>query len=224
MRAYWEGTVRSYETDENGKVKKVSKTYLVDAVNHTEVEAILTKKMAEIVKGKFEIKPIRQSDVTAVISDNFCGKYWKLKFEYELDKKITEVRLVEAESINEAVQSFVNAEGDFMHEYEVISVTRSKVLDVYEYVSPGQVTIEGEIDFRVDLSDAPTQRVFEPISFAESDPIEDIVGSISSVKHHFPQLEERIPGDPDLLTKQREMDSFNETYSATNTDEAPRPN
>lgn len=132
MKSYWEGTVKHYFTDENGKLKKVNSVYLVEAVNHTEVEAILTGKMSQIVTGDFEIKPIRQSDVVRVINGEPTGRYFKVKIEMEFEKKETEVILVEAKDLESALNGFLVNEKILGYDFEVISVSRSKVLDVYD--------------------------------------------------------------------------------------------
>lgn len=132
MKTYWEGTVKHYFTDENGKLKKVNSVYLVDAVNHTEVEAILTVKMSQIVTGEFEIKPIRQSDVVRVINGEPTGRYFKVKIEMEFEKKETEVILVEANDLESALNGFLANEKILGYDFEVLSVSKSKILDVYE--------------------------------------------------------------------------------------------
>ena len=67
MQRYFECKIR-YEkqiTDTNdkdcGKVKKITETYLVDALSYTEAEARIVKEMAQYIKGEYSITGIKQA-------------------------------------------------------------------------------------------------------------------------------------------------------------------
>lgn len=151
MRTYWEATVKHTITDENGKLKKVNSVYLVDAVNHTEVEARLTQKMSEIIQGDFEIKPIRQSDITRVVVVQDTGNYFKVKIEFDFEKKETESILVEAADLESALSGFVKTERFLNFNFWVISVSQTKIRDVYDF----DLSWQDEILTREPLDDLP---------------------------------------------------------------------
>lgn len=142
MRQYWQATIKHCKETEGGKIKKTNSVYLVDAVNHTEVEAILTKKAEQFIKGDFTIKPITPSDVSQLLVDSSCGKYFKLKYEFEVEKKVTETMLIEAESAKEALDCFTKESETWFIDLEVVSIARTKILDVYDFQAEGDSDIE----------------------------------------------------------------------------------
>jgi hypothetical protein len=131
---YWEATVKYLAQDENGNLKKMSSLYLVEAYNHTDVEATLTEKASQFVTGEFDIKPIRMIELSDVIDGRDKDTYYKLKFEYEFDKKYTELSLVSANSITDAVEtlreSLSNNPG-VANGFEIVSAQKTKIIDVF---------------------------------------------------------------------------------------------
>ena len=131
---YWEATVKHLAQDENGNLKKMSNLYLVEAYNHTDVEAILTEKASQFIVGDFNIKPIRMVELSDVIDERDKDTYYKLKFEYEFDKKYTELAVVSANSITEAIEtlreSLSNNPG-VSKGFEIVSAVKTKILDIF---------------------------------------------------------------------------------------------
>jgi len=153
MRNYWEASIKHLVTGDDGKLKKTTSVYLIDAINHTEVEARLVKEMAQIIRGDFKIKPIRASDVVEVVDDSL-DYYWKVKFEYFDEKKVTKTYLVSANSVTEAIDLFVAEMSNFMLSYEIVSVTKTKILNVYLWEPKGF-----EVDITVDWGDGNLEKL-----------------------------------------------------------------
>ena len=60
MTANWfEVKVKYTKVDEDGRQRKVSKLYLLDAVSFTEAESRIIEELREIIQGDFYIEAIR---------------------------------------------------------------------------------------------------------------------------------------------------------------------
>lgn len=184
-KMFWQGTIKHKITTDTGKLKTKNSVYLVDAVSHTEVEAKLTELSEKIVVGDFTIKPISATDIIEIIGDGTEDNWYKLKSEYEFDKKVTDTYLVNAVDAKEAIKLFEEHTKEYTVDLEILSVAKTKIIDVIYYT---------------------------PTGFDEVYTDTKEWGDAEQVTHHFPQLEERVLGDPDLLITY-DPDG---TYSATN--------
>lgn len=181
---YFEGTIKHKVTTDSGKLKKVNSVYLIDAVSHADVETRLTELAEKTVQGDFTIKPIRVSEIVETIGEPIYDNWYKLKAQYELDKKITETYLVNASDIKSCIDLFLAHISEHTVDYEVPAVSITKIIDVLRYEPKGFDVVyeEGR-----EWPEATT--------------------------HHFPQLEERIPGDPNLLIDYGQVETFTATIS-----------
>lgn len=137
MSKYWIATIKHFVQTDEGKIKKTNSVYLVDAVNHTEVEVRLTERMAEIIKGDFEIKPIRDSGISEIVNSIDKDFFFNIRYEYEADKKVTDLFLVAANSCKEAIELFNLEQTEFMLDYDILSVSKTKILDVFLWEPKG---------------------------------------------------------------------------------------
>lgn len=121
------------------KLKTVTEQYLVDAVSHTEAEAIINREMASNTPdfSVFYIHPQRIADV-CLVGDN--GENWyncKVEFQMEDDKgrekKIRNTMYINATDEGSALNSLKEQLKSIMVPYEVVFVSKTKVLDVYFY-------------------------------------------------------------------------------------------
>lgn len=66
MSLYFECSVRYDKIQQNGKVKKVTEKYIVDAFSFTEAEARVVEAVAPYVSGKFSIPAIKKTKIAKV--------------------------------------------------------------------------------------------------------------------------------------------------------------
>lgn len=205
MSKYWLANIKHWVQTEDGKVKKQNSVYLVDAVNHTEVEARLTKEMEPIIKGDFEIKPIRDSGISEIFEPNPKDWYFLVKYEFFAEKKQTATILVAADDCREAIDVFSLEMNEFMLDYIILGVSRTPVLNVYLWEAKGfeekwtdesrrwefkddngKSVASGSISFsNTDDEEIDYLPGFTPGTETEEDPIEDIIGSIEDSVDDF---------------------------------------
>lgn len=140
--------IRFDKTLEDGSQKKVTESYLVDALSFTEAEARITDEMRPLISGEFKVESLKR----AKLSEAFFGegdKYYKVKVSYiTLDaqsgreKKTPAYMLVQASTIDEAKSRFAEGMKGTMADYVVESITETKVVDVFPYEGGKEKTNE----------------------------------------------------------------------------------
>jgi hypothetical protein len=128
---------------ENGMNKKVTESYLVDALSFTEAEARIIKEMTPFVSGEFSVSAVSKSNVYEVFfaEDDLSDSYWfkcKLAFvtvdeRTGAEKKQFTHILVQAADLRDAVKRLdVGMKGP-MDDYLIASVVETPIMDVYRY-------------------------------------------------------------------------------------------
>lgn len=139
---YYEAKVKCLKTGQDGFEKKVTDIYLLDAVSYTDAETRIYEIMKETTRSEFIIVSIKKSNITEVISAQ-DGEWWyKAKIslvsideEKGKEVKVSNYILVAGNNINDAQVQLANGLSYMLIPYEVVSVTLSKVVDVFPYVS-----------------------------------------------------------------------------------------
>ena len=65
MNNFYQVTCQHIDSDDNGKVKKITERYLVNAVSVTDAEAITTKEFG-MGLSDFEVKEVKKSRIIDV--------------------------------------------------------------------------------------------------------------------------------------------------------------
>lgn len=142
MKKWFLGSLKYEKVMENGKEKKVTEKYLIDALSVTEAEARLIEEMSPFISGDFSIKAVVDTKYAEVVpSDNEADDTWfKCKLWYiTLDEKTgaekatTTNMLVQAADLRQAVKNLDEHMKGTMADYRIESVSDSKIMDVYPY-------------------------------------------------------------------------------------------
>lgn len=145
--AKWYECKLSYETtNTEGKRTNVNENYLVDAVNLTDAETILTKEVSSNLTQDFKIETVKSEKIYEIIynkikneeSNDANGvKFYKAKVafiiideEKEKEKRVNSTIYVQSEDIDYALKNLRLTLKDSMCDYEILSLTKSKILDV----------------------------------------------------------------------------------------------
>jgi hypothetical protein len=73
MKNYFEAKLKYEKVDQNGRERKVTETFLLEAVSFSDAEAVMTGHGETVCKGLFEVKNIKESNVDNVL--NLDGDY-----------------------------------------------------------------------------------------------------------------------------------------------------
>ena len=134
--------VRYDKMQENGMQKKVTESYVIDAVSFTEAEERIIEEMSAYISGEFEVKDISLAPFGEIFFNEkpSADRYYKAKLTFITidEKSVNEKRqnatyLVHAESFNAAVNNVAEAMGGTMIDYEIVSIAETQIMDVFEY-------------------------------------------------------------------------------------------
>jgi hypothetical protein len=109
MDSYFKCDVRYLKANEQGEEKEVTESYLVKAINYTEAETLIHKKITENVTKNFVVMKIDRFRVTDMIDVDFGADYYLAKSSFLTvsergkEKKVVERALVNANSIHDAL-------------------------------------------------------------------------------------------------------------------------
>lgn len=140
-KKWFETIVRYDKVMESGETKKVSETYVVDAITFGEAEESIAEIAKSYASGDFDIKNINPAPYSEIFfSDKDTDdKYYKVKLAFitidektQKDKKSKVTYLVQAGSLEQARKNTVEVMNGTMNDYEFVSVTETKIFDVFE--------------------------------------------------------------------------------------------
>jgi hypothetical protein len=139
---WFEVTSKYVKMDENGREKKVSEMYLLDAVSFGEAETRMYKELEMMVSGEFSVRKIQMSNISEIIPSDIGDRWFKGKVTFitadELsgkEKRVSQNVLVFAESVDKADKYIKEATEGHTANFEISAIVESKILDVFPYVS-----------------------------------------------------------------------------------------
>ena len=147
MKQIWfEGKVRFTKTMENGMEKKVTESYLVDALSFTEAEERLIKEVEPFISGEFSVSGIKIAKLTEIFQseDESADRWYKCKLWFVtvdekngLEKKTGAYILVQAADLREAVRRLDEGMKGTMSDYLISSVAETSIMDIFPYTEEG---------------------------------------------------------------------------------------
>ena len=143
---WFECKVRYEKTTEDGIQKKVTETYVVDALTFSEAESRIIEEMSHFVSGELEVTFLKIAQYKEIFfdNDNVADKWYKAKLAFiTIDektgkqKKTTIYNLVNASNINAAIVKIDEIMANTMIDYLTCNVSETNIMDVFEYKPKG---------------------------------------------------------------------------------------
>lgn len=144
---YWFECKVSYERQADSMgMKKVSESYLVDALSFTEAEERITKEVRPFVSvGELEVVNIRRARIAELFLNDEAedDRYFRAKVNFITvdeksgsEKKTSATMIVKSDSLPNAVTELKAQLDSQVASYEIASVTDTQILDVFQYEAP----------------------------------------------------------------------------------------
>jgi hypothetical protein len=140
MQTWYECKVKSLKVDEGGFERKVTDTYLLDAVSYTDAETRIYELMPTITKGEFQVVKISPSNITEIINNADGEWWWKAKIslvtvdeEGGREKKMNNYLLVSADNMAAAVVYLTEGLSYMLVPYFLESMVVSPIVEVFPY-------------------------------------------------------------------------------------------
>jgi hypothetical protein len=127
---------------EDGLQKKVSESYVVDALSFTEAEKRIMEEMSSYISGEFTIKDIKIAPYKEIFfsDEEMADRWYKAKLEFitidektEKEKRSAVNYLVQAGTLKGCVGNIENIMGTTMIDYVISGINETKLMDVFEY-------------------------------------------------------------------------------------------
>lgn len=141
MQNLFECKVKYEKIDEqSGKEKKVSETYLIDAVSFTEAESRIYKEMEMMIRGEFMVTNIRKANYTEIFNKSDGDRFFKSKVSFASideksgkEKKVSNQILVLANDVKDAYDKIIAGMGGMTVDFEINAIMESPILDFFSY-------------------------------------------------------------------------------------------
>lgn len=144
MSNWFECKVKYGKVDSTGKAKRVSETYLVDAISFAEAEERISKEVAPFVTGEFAIAGLKKAQVNEIFPHEEGDRWFRCKVLFisidevkGSEKRISSTILVFGSDIDNAWNHLNEALKDTMSDYEVASIADTNIMDIFPYSEDG---------------------------------------------------------------------------------------
>lgn len=125
---------------ENGMQKKVTESYLVDALSFTEAEARIIEEMSPFITGEFTVSAVGRAKLSEVSFNEDGDRYYKAKIYFitldeksGIEKKTAAQMLVQASNLKEAITVLEEGMKGTLADYTIASIAETQIMDVYPF-------------------------------------------------------------------------------------------
>lgn len=136
--SYIEAAARFERMSEDGKVKKVTERFLVDALSCIEAESRTVEELTPYVSGDLEVTANKKVNIAEVMGDKECGRFWLVKVAFitidersGAEKRTISQILVGAPDFTNAVENFNEGMKGTMADFEIVSLAETPIKEFY---------------------------------------------------------------------------------------------
>lgn len=156
---WFEAKVKYVKVGEDGRERKVSEMYLLDAMSYTEAESRIVSEMEMIVKGDYNIASLKKSNISEVVTseDERDDRWYKAKVAIVdaeevsgREKRSFQYSLVAASDTNRALENLNKALATFVVPWEVASIADTQFMDVLPYEEDDEENNSEDLKWRND--------------------------------------------------------------------------
>ncbi|MCQ2195614.1 MAG: DUF4494 domain-containing protein [Paludibacteraceae bacterium] len=140
MNNWFECKIKYEKVDDKGKGKKVTETYLVDALSFSEAETRISKEVAPFMTGEFSIMGMKKAGINEIFPSEEGDRWYKCKLSFvsidevnAKEKRVSSNVLVLGSTVKEAWDNLEKAMKDSMTDYDVASITETQIMDIFPY-------------------------------------------------------------------------------------------
>ena len=144
---WFEAKIRYEKMMEDGCLKKVTETYVIDALSFGEAEKRILEEMTSYVSGEVEVCALKIAPYKEIFfaDSNMDDKWYVAKLAFitidektDKEKKTRVCYLVNAGNINAAVKNIEEQMAGTMIDYDTFNVSETQILNVFEYKPKGE--------------------------------------------------------------------------------------
>lgn len=143
MNSEWfECKVRFEKTMETGLLKKVTETYMVDALSFTEAERRFIEEMTPYISGEFTVTDIKRASLAEIVEaeDAAADRWYKAKVAFitldektGAEKRTNQNVLVQATDFRDALKNLDKSMKGTLGDWVIVTITETTIMDVFHY-------------------------------------------------------------------------------------------
>ena len=143
MAQWIKTSVRFQKRMENGTIKRVTDSYLVDALSFAEAEARIIKEVTPYISGEITVSAVKKSNVQEIFRNKIeydcVQKWYKSKVAFitfdektKSEKRTTAVYMVQAPGFHNALENFIEGmRKETMSDFVIVGIEETSILDVF---------------------------------------------------------------------------------------------
>ncbi len=140
MSNWFECKVRYDKMTDKGIPKKVTESYLIDALSFTEAEARIIKEITPYMSGEFTVSAVKKTTIAEIFFSDQPDddKWYAVKAAFitidevkAIEKKKNVLYTVQACDFETALKNFVEGMGQGF-DYDIVSITETPIMEVYK--------------------------------------------------------------------------------------------
>lgn len=138
MSQWFECKVKYDRMIENGGLKTVTESYLVDALSFTETEARITDKIQPFISGEFNVDSVKRVKLSDIFYNAAGDRWYKVKTNFitidektAVEKRTATYQMVQASDLKGALTIFLEGMHDTMADFEIASIAETTLMDVF---------------------------------------------------------------------------------------------
>lgn len=141
MTEWFECKIKYDKTMEDGLIKTVTETYLVDAISFTEAEKHFIEEIEPFMSGEFIVTDIKRARLSELMEseDLTDDKWFKARVAYITidDKKGTEKRavqsiLIQAKDFRTSLKNLDKGMHGTLGDWVIVSISETKIVDIFK--------------------------------------------------------------------------------------------
>lgn len=138
--SFWiETKIRYNKVMEDGSVKNVTETNIVNAMSFTEAEAFIIDEMKQYISGEFTVSAVKKTNISEIFYDADGDRWYKVKVLFMtldeksgVEKQTANYMLVQASDFHNALENFMNGMKGTMADFKIASISETNIMDVFE--------------------------------------------------------------------------------------------
>ncbi len=138
--SFWiETKVRYNKVMEDGALKSVTETNIVNALSFTEAEARIIEEITPYISGDFTVSAVKKTNISEIFYDEKGDRWYKVKVLFitldeksGVEKQTANYMLVQASDFHNALENFIDGMKSTMADFKIASISETNIMDVFE--------------------------------------------------------------------------------------------
>ena len=130
-----------------GKEKKITESYIVDAISWTESEARIIREMESYVNNEFDITSIKKVEISEIFASENSEHWYKIESNIisidenkGKEKESKQTYLVLANKLEEALFVYNENMQNMIIPFEIISIKKTNIINIFPYLENDENT------------------------------------------------------------------------------------